>query len=285
MINVLHYVYQYLPLTCGWVYSQIIQTPGVVPYVVTNRPPLNEELFPSITPTVLPLSFYTDRGLASVVSLFKLRFAQYRRYVELVDRLGIDVVHAHFGAEGCVMSQLLAATSVPLVVSFYGYDYGLPKASTRYRLLYPSLFSRGNMFLVEGPAARDNLKAIGCPEEKIRIQHIGVNLNTYRYVERKPKQDGTIRILMAATFKEKKGLNYGLKAFSAAYRELPMLRLTVIGDGPMKEELLRIADDEKISSVITWFGYVEHEELLRHMMDCHIFMQPSVTASDGDTEG
>jgi colanic acid/amylovoran biosynthesis glycosyltransferase len=141
------------------------------------------------------------------------------------------------------------------------------------------------MFLVEGPAARDNLKAIGCPEEKIRIQHIGVNLNTYRYVERKPKQDGTIRILMAATFKEKKGLNYGLKAFSAAYRELPMLRLTVIGDGPMKEELLRIADDEKISSVITWFGYVEHEELLRHMMDCHIFMQPSVTASDGDTEG
>jgi glycosyltransferase involved in cell wall biosynthesis len=45
-----------------------------------------------------------------------------------------------------------------------------------------------------------------------------------------------------------------LNAFSLVVRENPTFHLYVIGDGPLKKKLLRLADELEIGSAVTWLG-------------------------------
>jgi colanic acid/amylovoran biosynthesis glycosyltransferase len=91
---------------------------------------------------------------------------------------------------------------------------------------------------------------------------------------------------MAASFREKKGLGYGLEAFARlAQRRRGQVQLTIIGDGPLKDELRELATRMKVMPFIRWLGYQPHEVFLREAAACHLYMAPSVVAADGDTEG
>ena len=91
---------------------------------------------------------------------------------------------------------------------------------------------------------------------------------------------------MAASFREKKGLAYGLEAFGRlAARRPGRLVLTVIGDGPLRPELEAIVARHHVAGSVRWLGYQPHAVFLREAGDAHLFVSPSVTAADGDTEG
>ena len=46
-------------------------------------------------------------------------------------------------------------------------------------------FSEGELFLVEANNMQQSLKAIGYSAEKIRIQHIGVDVEKFQFIEKK----------------------------------------------------------------------------------------------------
>lgn len=141
---------------------------------------------------------------------------------------------------------------------------------------------------------RNRLVSLGCPESKARVHHLGIDLDEIRWEPRAPGPDGLVKVLISASFREKKGIPYAVEAFGLALRRRPDLNmsLTIIGgsSGSPPEE----AERAKIESAIREYGlegYVRMvgmrpyssfiDELYRH----HIFLSPSVTASTGDTEG
>lgn len=283
---VMHAVREYLPLTENWIYEQIRQANGFFPVVVCDEKS-NANDFPLgdvHANTELPLP-----GVHSLINRAARRF-QYSNwsgtYANVMRTYQPRLIHAHFGDRGVLMLGTAKKYGVPLVTTFYGYDVSKLPLEEKWQPRLRWLFEEGDMFLAEGPHMRDRLIELGCPAEKAFVHHLGVDPRRIPFAVRQAPTQGPVRILMAASFREKKGLKYGLEAFGRiAQRLRGGVQLTVIGDGPLKDELRAIATDMKVMPFIRWLGYQPHDVFLREAANSHLFLSPSVVASDGDTEG
>ncbi|GAG99477.1 unnamed protein product, partial [marine sediment metagenome] len=108
----------------------------------------------------------------------------------------------------------------------------LPNQNSKWKKRYAKLFRQGNCFLVEGYNMKKSLIKLGCPEEKIIIQHIGVDLEKIKFTPRNVKNNGLVKLLIASSFREKKGIPYAIEAFGRVKESHPELNLelTIIGD-------------------------------------------------------
>jgi colanic acid/amylovoran biosynthesis glycosyltransferase len=135
------------------------------------------------------------------------------------------------------------------------------------------------------------LEQLGCPGDKIAVQHLGVELAGIGFTPRQWQPGQTLKVLIAAGFREKKGIPYALQALGRLNREMP-IGLTIIGDADpspsAQEEKQRILAELKqggLTPVTRLLGYQPYSVLLREAAEHHLFVSTSVTASDGDTEG
>lgn len=295
---VLHSLYQYLPLTETWIYGQI-QSVSRFRQAVLCVGRDHPERFP-----FAPLVAMSDHPLvAPVATAARWLGARRGRPLKRFDRLlspwyrfawpilattelqawAPRVIHAHFGDQGVRSLGLKAATHAPMVTTFYGYDLALVREPF-WRKAYDTLFREGDAFLVEGHAMARTLESIGCPPSKIRVQHLGVDLSRIPFTPRAPEP--VCRVLISASFREKKGIPQALKAYAQVLEKHPgKLSLTVIGDGPMRDAIHQLARDLGLFDSIRWLGYQPHSVFLEEAQKAHVFLHPSITASDGDTEG
>jgi colanic acid/amylovoran biosynthesis glycosyltransferase len=197
---------------------------------------------------------------------------------------GIEVIHAHFGPTGCKYIDVSTLLGFPLITNFYGYDLSLRDLIEQKRLDYAYLFKRGTYFLVEGPHMRDKLISLGCPEKKIFIQRIALDLENYVFKARSSNGKRPLRLLFVGRLVEKKGLEYALKAL-ARFKEEYSFQFRIIGNGILEEGLRSLASDLGFTKEIIWLGVQPHEKVIEELESCHILIQPSLTATNGDSEG
>lgn len=175
---------------------------------------------------------------------------------------------------------------------FYGYDaYLLPQKGVSWQNKYKKLFKQGRLFLAEGQAMRDKLIELGCPPDKIVIHHIGVEPDKYKFHVRRPNSQ--VRLLVCGRFVEKKGIPYAVEALKHVISKTKAnVRLTIVGDSSSqgaltdeKRKILNAIKEYGVDNSVTLTGFVTHNELLKIIYDHHIFLAPSVHASDGNAEG
>jgi colanic acid/amylovoran biosynthesis glycosyltransferase len=105
-------------------------------------------------------------------------------------------------------------------------------------------------------------------------------------------QPGTpLRLLIAATFPKKKEISYALAALGATQRQIPV-QLTAIGNASAearsqaeKARILAALNMYGLTRYIQDSGFREHEALMREAYAHHVFLFPSVAASNADTGG
>jgi colanic acid/amylovoran biosynthesis glycosyltransferase len=282
---VMHAVREYLPLTENWIYEQIRQASGFFPVVVCDEKS-NMRDFP-----LGDVHAGSERHFSDAFDLVnkvhrRLAYANWPgSYRGVVKRYHPQLIHAHFGDRGVLMLGTARRYNIPLVTTFYGYDVSKLPLEEKWVPRLKWLFEHGDVFLAEGPVLRQKLIELGCPPEKARVHHLGVDVRRIPFQTRQAPT-GPVKLLMAASFREKKGLRYGLEAFARlANRRKGSVQLTIIGDGPLKDELRDLAKAYGVMHLIRWLGYQPHDVFLREALDAHLFISPSVVASDGDTEG
>jgi colanic acid/amylovoran biosynthesis glycosyltransferase len=216
----------------------------------------------------------------------KDEFFEYRAYVRhILKRERVRLIHAHFGPSGVRMLPLRRSLGIPLVTTFYGYDMSELPGQPAWRKAYERLFAEGDLFLVEGGHMRAGLVALGCPASKIQIQRIGVNLAHLPFRERRLEPGQKVVVLFCGRFTEKKGLVYALAALARVAAQYPDLELRIIGDGEERPAIERFIADHRLEPYVRLLGYQPHRAFREHLAEAHLFIQPSVTAADGDTEG
>jgi colanic acid/amylovoran biosynthesis glycosyltransferase len=288
-IKVVHFHASFGTLTENWIYNQIC---GLGAHVVGVYSIANKK---DVTCSVSnERCFERDvRGTSRLVDKVMERLIH--RYPHclwwlLQDRA--NIVHAHFGSAGSDMWPFTWLLGIPLVTSFYGYDaYVLPYAASCPSGLYRKLFRFGQLFLAEGSAMRNKLVELGCPEDKIVIHHIGIDLTQTVFCPR--KLHGSIRLLVCGRFVEKKGIPYAVEALKLARQTTGKnVHLTVVGDsnrqGSMtseKERILAAVKNHNLDDAVSFAGFVSRDRLHGLLQDHHILVVPSIHASDGDAEG
>lgn len=281
----------WLPRTQTWMHEQCKNLPeSVESHVVCERVE-NLDLFP-----VPHLHALADQPPWRVLWDRALRKLGARHHngllVEVARAHGARVLHSHFGHVG--WHDLAAGRQAQLahVVTFYGQDVGmLPRTQPVWRNRYREMFEEVALVLCEGPHMAACIAELGCPPEKIRVHHLGIDLARFQFRPRVWKRDTPLRVLLCATFTEKKGIPYAIEALGALSREVP-LQITLIGDANASERqqaekraILAAIERHRLSELVTRTGYLKHDEILELAYENHVFVSPSVTAADGDTEG
>ena len=132
---------------------------------------------------------------------------------------------------------------------------------------------------------------LGCPSRKVKRIHLGVNLNLIEFIPRTLDERDEVRLLLVASFREKKGIPYAIQAFITASKKYPKLRLTIIGGAATKEEYQRLDHCKELVSIanlndqVRFLGYLQYPQYLKEQRQAHLYLAPSITASSGDTEG
>lgn len=281
----------WLPQTQTWMYNQVLCVPGKVEnHVVCER---TENLDQFWLPNIHSLSemprryYYWDKGLR------KLRI---RRHLGLLARtarhLRADVLHSHFGNIGWMDLGATGRPEMKRIVTFYGQDVTrLPRLNPAWFGRYRNLFEKVDRVLCEGPHMARSVAELGCPEGKIVVHHLGVMMNELSFQHRTWSPEEPLRVLIAASFREKKGIPYALEALGLLQREVP-LQVTIIGDADKepanqaeKQKILATIEKHGLRPKVRLLGYQPHAVFVAEAYGHHVFLSPSVSARDGDTEG
>jgi colanic acid/amylovoran biosynthesis glycosyltransferase len=210
---------------------------------------------------------------------------RYGGYAPIIAREGAGLIHAHFGQEGCRCLSARRRARVPLVTTFYGLDVSVLPRQRVWRRRFRRLFAEGELFLAEGPCMGDRLVDLGCSPDRVRVQRLGVDVARIPFRSQEARAGGDPVVLMCATFREKKGHVYGLRAFARIRDAHPTARMRVIGDGPLRSEIQAEIDRLNLGDCVDLLGMQPRSVWLEELGQATVLLCPSVTASDGDTEG
>lgn len=297
MKTVIHYKYgSYLPLTETWIHSQI-KTLKIYSPIIYSLYTENLEIFPTSRLRYLKKNVFDKNASFFLNRKFNRLFGFYPSFCFGILKDKPLLVHAHFGDSGYYFLKLKKMFNLPLITTFYGFDLSsLPKQYPEWRGRYNQLFQEGEVFLVEGNHMKKSLVQLGCMEEKIIVQHLGIDLEKIKFVPRTfDKEEGEIKILISSSFREKKGIPYAVEAFGIVKNAYPnlKLKLTIIGDARpdqpsdqfIKNEIFNLVQKYNLNNCVNMLGYKPYSVFLEELYKHHIFLHPSIHASDGDSEG
>lgn len=204
---------------------------------------------------------------------------------DTIHNLPVRLIHAHFGHIGFRSLKLKRRFGIPLITTFYGSDASKLPRKRRWKKNYRILFKEGDLFLVEGNNMRSKLIELGCPKEKIQIQRIAIPLQKISFIPRKNTDKDKVIFLFSGRFVEKKGLIYALQAIDKIKHKFRDFEFHIIGDGPLKKEIERYINHHNLQGIVKMLGFLTYDEYLIEMSKSDIFIHPSITANDGDSEG
>lgn len=287
-LTVAHSVFAWLPLTEIWLYHQI-KNMDHVRSIILARESTNLDRFP--WPQIYAVS-EQQRFLMRVSGRLGFRWSPVK-YNKALQQNQAKILHSHFGNLGWYDVPFAAKHNLKHIVTFYGLDVNmLPMQRPVWRARYQEMFARSDLFLCEGPYMAQSLVSLGCPEDKVRVQRLGVEVDEIPYVPRKIIAGESLKILIAGTFREKKGIPYALEAVGKLYQSGVDVQVTIIGDSGghkreehEKEKILDVIARCEMEAVVRRLGYQPYARLLKEAYAHHIFLSPSVNASNGDTEG
>jgi colanic acid/amylovoran biosynthesis glycosyltransferase len=290
-IVVLHNVQCWLHRTETWLFNQVQYLPPPTINHVLCQSTDNLEEFP--WPAVHTADHWLSgrRMWMRVASLFR-PFVE-RSFIEThAARVDARLLHSHYGYMGWSALDAASSTRLKHVVTFYGLDVTyLPRRLPWWRSRYRRLFQEVDAVLCEGPFMAASIRALGCPPEKVRVHHLGVDVSAIEYRPRRWDGTGPLRILIAATFREKKGIPFAMEALGRLARAVP-IEVTVIGEATTerrsrreRRKVMKAIEEQGLRAHVRLLGFQPHSVLLREAYDHHVFLSPSVTARDGDTEG
>jgi colanic acid/amylovoran biosynthesis glycosyltransferase len=289
---VVHSFPVWLPQTQTWMYSQVdqLQKLGIKNYVVCDRTEnLNQFAVKGIIclENASPIRQIWDKGAR------KLRLRPYSGLLnEQIKNVGANIVHSHFGNVGWNNLRIIRNSQTKHVVTFYGFDVSrLPKVRPVWIKRYFRLFAEVDRVLCEGSHMANCIVDLGCPSNKVRVQHLGVDVDNISFRPRVWNQENPLKVLIAASFREKKGIPNAISALSIINKETP-IELTIIGDSGLDQEsqnektrILQALKSGCLENQTRLLGYQTHEAMLAEAYNHHLFLQPSITAMNGDTEG
>jgi len=289
-ICAVHSIDDWLPLTQTWVHSQVAALgAGGDAHVVCDRTSnLDQFAIPNLHcyDREGRLRHFSDRIVRKLLGRRELGF-RYRQ----ARRLRPAVWHSHFADQAWYDREIVESCRARHVLSVYGADISQAPGRYPWNERVPEILGQVDLVLCEGAAMVRQVTALGCPPERAVVHHLGVTLEHIPFQPRSWRPGTPLRVLIAGTFREKKGIPYALEALARIDHKVE-LEVTLIGDAAgkagdadEKARIVKLLERTGLSCKTRWLGFQPYAALLEEGRSHHVFLSPSVQAADGDNEG
>ena len=194
----------------------------------------------------------------------------------------VELVLAEYGYTGVAMLEICREVKIPLVVHFHGHDAYQKKILNVEGQSYTELFKFAAALIVVSKDMCHQLISLGAQREKIIINPCGVDIHQFKGGDPSKAPQTFVAV---GRFVDKKAPHLTLLAFSEVLVSYPEARLIMLGDGPLLEACIQLAQALCISSAVDFRGPRSHAEVAEIMRQSRAFVQHSVHTSYGDSEG
>ena len=203
-------------------------------------------------------------------------------YLKVFRRTRPLAVLAEFGQSGVAVLEACRRMNIPLIVHFHGADISKHEVLRTYADAYPALFREAGAIVAVSRAMRQRLISLGARPEKLHCNPCGVDCSVFSRAS--PASAGPV-FLAVGRFVEKKAPQLTMLAFARVHQREPDARLRMIGDGPLLDACRDLARGLGIAPAVTFLGAQPHDVIRDEMRNARGFVQHSIEAPSGDSEG
>jgi glycosyltransferase involved in cell wall biosynthesis len=200
-----------------------------------------------------------------------------------------SLLHAHYASGYGTLARLSAFR--PLVLSVWGSDvYDFPRTSRWHRRLIQSNLRFADTLCSTSRVMAEQCRTLCSELRDICVTPFGVDVDNFRPTNR-PAETKTITIGTVKTLSRKYGIDTLIQGFSACRRSLrkeqpviaERLRLRIVGGGPQRDTLEKLARDEDVRDVTTFAGAVPHHTIPQELNRLDIYV--AVSRLDSESFG
>jgi colanic acid/amylovoran biosynthesis glycosyltransferase len=193
-----------------------------------------------------------------------------------------DAVLAEYGTTGSYLAPACERAGVPLFVHFHGFDASVHEVLDRERETYQRMFAMAAGVVAVSNVMKERLLALGARPELLYVNRCGVDPD--RFDSAKPA-DTEPHFFAVGRFVEKKAPYLTILAYSRVVQVVPEATLTIIGDGALFGPCKRMIQALHLEDSVTLLGVRGSDEVSRQMSQARAFVQHSLVAENGDSEG
>lgn len=192
----------------------------------------------------------------------------------------VGFVLAEFGPLGVATYRSAKAARLPMFCYFRGFDASKLLRNPKYVSDVREMCRSIDGIVAVSRSLLSNLTAAGISCRQEFVIPSGVDTIEFAPEEKRPGS-----YLAVGRFVEKKAPRITVGAFARVLANNPDLSLDMVGDGPELEPCYALASRLGVSDRIRFHGAIDHAAVKHLMKTSAYFLQHSVTASDGGTEG
>ena len=220
------------------------------------------------------------------IEKYSLPYKTESKIHEILQEKKIELIHCHYGPSGLAMLDLAKKFSIPLLVTFHGYDASFLLRDEEYKRRLSSLFDYAYCIVVSKEMERA-LKRVGMISGRHKLIPCGVKVDSIKRKERGSTiKDEILTVLHSGRLTEKKGVGDLLKVIE----ELKTIsnasfQFKIIGGGDELPNLRKFVEENKMENYVSFLGPIPHKEVLQNMLKADLFVLNSRIAKNGDSEG
>ncbi len=212
---------------------------------------------------------------------YSLPKSESNRVANFLTNQNSAVLLTEFLTEGVRFMEAASIANVPIFAHAHGFDATtVAQHDPDWMTAYLELFDAAEGIFASSKYLAGRVADLGCNPSKILVSPCGIDPGKFS-----PTQRGEGRVLAVGRLVEKKAPHHTIAAFAKAADKFPKAHLDLVGDGPLRARCKDLIRALKISDRVTLHGAKSHREVTQLMGQTSIFVQHSVTAPNGDTEG
>ena len=202
----------------------------------------------------------------------------------LIRRHQPDLLLVEFGFHALRVMEAAAEFQIPLVVHFRGSDLSAWTKFGAQKMRYRRLMRIASGAIVKSQPMRQTLLDLGMESERILISASGANAQLFH--SSAPGSAPPV-FLAVGRFVDKKGPLFTIRAFAQLVEQHPRtdLALWMVGEGPLQQQAKALVRELGLEAVVRFWGAQSQQKVAELMREARGFVQHSVVAPDGDSEG
>jgi colanic acid/amylovoran biosynthesis glycosyltransferase len=204
---------------------------------------------------------------------------------DIEEPLNFDFIVCHFGTGGVLVNELrhIGVLKGKVATIFHGFELSVYSALEQQKNNYLRLFKETELMLPISNVWKNKLHTLGCPLNKIAVHRMGVDLSHFTFQNIKPRTS-TFSIFTVARFSEKKGLAFAIRSL-ALLKNKVKFHYTIAGFGELRQSLQNLVTELGLNDSVSFVGAINSLQVKEYMLATDVFLQPSITADNGDMEG
>lgn len=275
-----------------WLWEIYRRLPTEAAHVITDQA-IDSDRFDAACPLSinrLPMSLPDLGGLWPVGCH---RYASLARRIKfLTAGKGVRALHAgKLVPEGWLARKLSKRIGVPFACFVHGEEIPIYQSSRELAYMARRT-ARASQVLIANSVHTFRRVAETWPDLKHKAVVLHPGVDAAKYLSRLEDHDYISKmgwshrsvVLTVGRLQTRKGHDRMIEALPEIRKSIPNILYAIVGDGPERGRLIRLAKDFGVSSYVQFGGEVTEEDLIACYQNCDLFVLPNRTVGD-DFEG